>query len=73
VLSAVQRRAKAFVEWQHLSSDLIRGVAYGLTVLKPHEVRHFHDGDQCSSTWWKAKQEAKRKKGDEAKEKSPGG
>jgi hypothetical protein len=54
----------------HLSPDLIRRFAYGLTLLEPHELRHFQDCDECSSTWWKLKQEAKLEKSDDAKDKS---
>jgi len=55
---------------QHLPLDSIRNFARGVSVLKPHELDHFQECDECCATWWKLKQEAKREKGEEAKEKS---
>ena len=66
------RSATGYMERQdpHLSPDLIRSFAYGLTLLQSDELRHFQDCDECCVTWWKLKQEAKREKSDGAKEKS---
>jgi hypothetical protein len=55
---------------QHVNSAAIRDFAYGLTLLQPNELRHFQDCDECCAAWWRLKQEAKREKGDDAKEKS---
>jgi len=45
---------------QHLSAKLIQDFAYGRVVLQPHELSHFQNCDECSHTWWRLRQEAKR-------------
>ena len=54
----------------HILSAVIRDFAYGRVQLQAHEFRHIQECDQCSHTWWTLKQEAKRERGDDAKEKS---
>jgi len=54
----------------HISDARIRQFAYGDLVLQPEELVHFQNCDQCSETWWRLKQEAKRKKPGDTTEKS---
>jgi hypothetical protein len=54
----------------HLSIESIRAFAYGVSLLEPDQLAHFQNCDECSHTWWRLKQEAKREKGEDMKEKS---
>jgi hypothetical protein len=54
----------------HLSLDLIMDFAYGLTLLQPGKFRHFQDCDQCSTAWWRLKQETKRERSETTPTKS---
>jgi hypothetical protein len=55
---------------KHLSAELIHDFAYGTVIPKPHELHHFQNCDECSHTWWRMKQEAKRGNAAGADEKS---
>ena len=55
---------------QHLSAKLIHDFAHDRTLLQPHELQHFQNCDECSHTWWRMKQEAKRENAAGADEKS---
>jgi len=55
---------------QHIPFAVIREVVEGRIRLLPDQLRHFHDCDLCSQTWWELKREAKRQKENDAKKKS---
>ena len=55
---------------QHIPVAEIREIVEGRLRLLPDQLRHFHDCDLCSTTWWELKREAKRQKGNDAKKKS---